>query len=201
VHLRTESRIVTLNASTGVLQWAQPPPAEHFNWAASGAGLFYATSTQVVRLDPATGAVLWQRLLPASIASSGRPPSFTCNDESVFLATMYDHEAWDAATGEQQWHVDQHGSDLAGSARPDWTIDTVDPQIGTSDRTILIEQSAGTACRVSARSARNGATLWTAPIDGVGISRFDLALGRDTLYVLPLDADRAAAVVHAISIV
>jgi hypothetical protein len=81
----------------------------------------------------------------------------------------------------------------------DWNISVNDGLISTSDTVILIEDAIG-ACRVSARSARNGATLWTAPLDGVSLSRIEMALGTDTLYVLPLDADYAPAVVHAILI-
>jgi hypothetical protein len=72
-------------------------------------------------------------------------------------------------------------------------------QISTSATVILIETGDDTY-RVSARSTRDGDTLWTAPLDGVDGGAIDLALGADTLYVLPLFADRDS-VVHAISVI
>jgi serine/threonine protein kinase/outer membrane protein assembly factor BamB len=205
VHLRSDSRIFTLNAAAGTLRWEQPRPAEYFDWAASRGGLFYATSTQVVRLDAATGASLWHRVLPAPTFDSQTPPSITCNDQSLFLASAYGQEAWDARSGEPQWHVDQPGFDPPRTILADWRINTSDGQISTSDTVILTETGSDSTFapvyRVSARSTRDGDTLWTAPLDGVGTGGFDLALGADTLYVLPLDADRGAAVMHAIPII
>jgi outer membrane protein assembly factor BamB len=205
VHLRSDSRIFTLNAAAGALRWEQPRPAEYFDWAASSAGLFYATSTQVVRLDAATGASLWHRVLPAPTFDSQALPSITCNDQSLFLGSMYGLAAWDARSGEQQWHVDQPGFDPPRSNTSDWTISTSNGQISTSDTVILLEMGHDerfeTVQRVSARSTRDGDTLWTAPLDGVGTSHIDLALGADTLYVLPRNADRGVAVVHAIPII
>jgi outer membrane protein assembly factor BamB len=205
VHLHSDSRIFTLDAAAGTLRWEQPRPAEHFNWAASGEGLFYATPTQVVRLDAATGASRWHRPLPAPTFDSQSPPSITCNEQSLFLASDYGLEAWDARSGEQQWHVDQPGFDPPRSIASDWRIITWNGQISTSDTVILLEDGYDddkfeNVRRVSARSTRDGGTLWTAPLDGVGMGRIEMALGTDTLYVLPLDADRAAAVVHAIPI-
>jgi serine/threonine protein kinase/outer membrane protein assembly factor BamB len=197
VHLLSNSRIFALDPTTGVLQWAQPSPAESFNWAASGAGLFYATSTQVVKLDATTGATLWQRVLHApTFGLQSGPPAIACNDQSLFLASVYRQEAWDAATGERQWHADQHGFDLTGTSDPEWTISTNADQIATSDKVILIESRSATACRVSARSTRDGTTLWTSePVAGVGNTAFDLALGADHLYWVPLDLDRVVRAV------
>jgi serine/threonine protein kinase/outer membrane protein assembly factor BamB len=209
VHLRSKSRIFTLDAAAGTLRWEQPRPAEQFNWAASPAGLFYGTSTQAVRLDAATGASLWHRPLPAPTFDLQEPPSITCNDESLFIASKYGQEAWEVRAGEERWHVDQPGFDPPSNILADWTIESFNTQISTTDTVLLIEtgyvgdpadsETFAQVRRVSARSTRNGSTLWTAPLDGVGSIRIAMAVGTDTLYVLPLDAD-GAAVVHAIPI-
>jgi serine/threonine protein kinase/outer membrane protein assembly factor BamB len=204
VHLRSISRIVTLDAMTGTLRWEQPRPANFFNWAVSGAGVFYATGTQVVALDPVSGASLWQRALAAPSFESSPPPSMSCNDQSLFLASKNVQEAWDPRAGELQWHVDQPGFVPPGQVA-DWEISLydaglrADTQVCNSDTVILVEADFDTY-RVSARSARDGDTLWTAPLDGVDGGAIDLALGTDTLYALPLFAGRAAAMVRAMPV-
>jgi outer membrane protein assembly factor BamB len=198
VHLRSKSRIFTLDAVTGALRWEQSRPAEYFNWAASRAGLFYATSLSAVRLDAATGSSLWSRPLPAPTFDV-QTPSITCNDDSLFLSGPDGQEAWDARSGVQQWHVDQPGSDPTSRTTADWMISLSGRQISTSDTVILIERGYRAAHRVSARSTRDGDTLWTARLDGVDSGVIDLALGTDNLYVLPLNGSDAS-VVRAISL-
>jgi hypothetical protein len=199
VYLRSRSRIFALSATTGELAWAQPRPAEYFNWAEVADGLVYATSAQVVKLDD-TGATLWNRVAPAQPFPS-RGPALASNGPTVFLATEFGHEAWDATTGEQQWYVDQHGFDLTGSPNPEWKISTADGQIASMFWIALIEEGSDAGripSRVSMRSTQDGATEWTAPLDGISTSRIQMALGDDTLYVVPLDPDYLPAAVHAI---
>jgi hypothetical protein len=132
--------------------------------------------------------------LPAPTFEQPAPPSITCNDQSLFLASAFGQEAWDARTGEQQWHVDQPGRSPGAERRI-----ALGNQISTPDMVVLTEtDSDSDPCRVSARSTGDGDTLWTSRLDGVGAGTFDLALGTDTLYVLPRDTNRYAEVVHAI---
>ncbi len=203
VYLRSRSRICALSAATGELQWAQPRPAEYFNWAEVEGGLVYATSAQVVKIDTGIGTNLWNRVTPTTPFPT-RGPALASNGRSVFLSTEYGLEAWDATNGEQQWYVDQHGFDLTGSPNPEWKISTADGQIASVFWVALIEKGSDGAgrisSRVSMRSTQDGGTRWTAPLDGISTSRIKMAVGDDALYVIPLAPDYLPAVVHAIPI-